>query len=223
MRTKTITRRQFLKTAGVTVGATALACAGCSYQPSPVQPAQQTDVETPGYSFGTGNAMSPKVLVVYATRTGSTVGVAEAIGQTIAQNGYAVDVKPAIEGPNPAGYQAVIVGSAVQGAKWLPEAVQYVQEHQQSLNAVPVALFCVHIMNRGDDERARRNRLAYLNKVRALVTPVDEAYFAGIGMDENEPSAFNRLAARLFKIDSGDCRDWDAIRGWAETVLVEEN
>ncbi|HZW04159.1 MAG TPA: flavodoxin domain-containing protein, partial [Anaerolineaceae bacterium] len=142
--TKTISRRQFLKTAGVTLGATALACSGCASQaPAEPQPALTTTVETPSFSFGKESDMNPRILITYATRTGSTVGVAEAIGKTLSENGYAVDVKPAKDNPDPAGYQAVIMGSAVQGGQWLPEAVAYVKDRQQALAQVPVALFCV--------------------------------------------------------------------------------
>ena len=38
--------------------------------------------------------MSNKILVTYASRTGSTVGVAEAIGKTLAESGLQVDVRP---------------------------------------------------------------------------------------------------------------------------------
>ena len=38
--------------------------------------------------------MAKRVLVGYATRTGSTVGVAEAIGKTLGERGFDVEVKP---------------------------------------------------------------------------------------------------------------------------------
>ncbi len=38
--------------------------------------------------------MTEKILVTYATCTGSTVGVAEAIGKTLAESGLEVEVLP---------------------------------------------------------------------------------------------------------------------------------
>lgn len=160
-----------------------------------------------------------KVLVAYATRTGSTVGVAAAIGETIAGRGFAVDVKPIEENPALEGYDVVVLGSAVQGAQWLPEAVEYVKQHQEALNKAKAAFFCVHIMNLGDDDRSKKNRLAYLDAVRSLVHPADEAFFAGVGMDPDEQPGIVRWVYRTFKIGGeGDCREWDKIRGWAEEV-----
>ncbi len=165
--------------------------------------------------------MNERILVAYATRTGSTVGVAEAIGQTLNERGYAVDVKPIQDDPGLGVYQKVILGSAVNGAKWLPEAVEYVTNHQEALKQMPLALFCVHIMNTGDSESSKKNRQAYLNNVRPLVNPVAEAYFAGMGMNPADTSAFVRWIYRTFKIGGeGDCRDWDAIRSWAKAVTL---
>ena len=52
------------------------------------------------------------------------------------------------------GYVAAVIGSAVQYGRWLPEAIAFVQAHQEALNQVPVALFCVHIQNLGNDENS---------------------------------------------------------------------
>ena len=167
--------------------------------------------------------MNGKILVVYATRTGSTVGVADAIGKTLATHGFAVDVKPVKDNPDPGSYDAVVIGSAINGALWLPEALEYVQNYQQSLAQLPVAAFCVHIMNLGDDAGSKKKRIAYLDKVRKLLKPVDEGYFAGMGMDPEKESGIIRWIYRTFKIGGeGDCHDWEKIRGWAEEARLEQ-
>ncbi len=226
MSTQTMSRREFLKASGIAAGAATLAAttAGCGGQPSAGPSTQpKKEVDTPSYSYGEGESTNPRILVAYATRTGSTVGVAAAIGETLAARGYHVDVKPIQENPSPEGYQAVVLGSAVNGGKWLPEAVTYVQDHQQALGRTMLALFCVHIMNLGDDEKAKKNRLTYLDNVRALVRPDAEAFFAGVGMNADEVSAVVRWAYRTFKIGGeGDCRDWTKIRGWAQTVALPQ-
>jgi menaquinone-dependent protoporphyrinogen oxidase len=133
-----------------------------------------------------------------------------------------VDVVAIEHDPSPDGCAAVVVGSAVNGGQWLPEAVAYVRRHQQTLNSVPVAVFTVHIMNSGDDERSRRKRLAYLDSVRALIQPVDEAFFLGIGPDPAKDSWLARWLFRRFGgAGEGDCRDWEQIGGWASHVLPE--
>ena len=71
--------------------------------------------------------MNKRVLVAYATRTGSTVEVAGTIGETLGMNGTAVDVKPIEEELQVNSYQAVLIGSAVQHGNWLPEAVDFVK------------------------------------------------------------------------------------------------
>lgn len=217
MNEKNLTRRQFLAATGLTLAGAALATTGCAPQSGPSTPA--APVETPSFTFETDTTMNERILVAYATRTGSTVGVAEALGQTLNERGYAVDVKPIQDNPDLGAYQKVILGSAVNGAQWLPEAVDYVKNHQEALQQVPVALFCVHIMNLGDSESSQKNRQAYLNAVRPLVNPMAEAFFAGMGMNPAETPAFVRWFYRTFKIGGeGDCRDWDAIRSWAKTV-----
>ena len=58
--------------------------------------------------------MKNKILVTYASRTGWTVGVAEAIGKTLAENGAQVDVFPMHDVKDLSPYDAVVAGSAHQ-------------------------------------------------------------------------------------------------------------
>jgi menaquinone-dependent protoporphyrinogen oxidase len=74
-----------------------------------------------------------KILVTYATCTGSTIRVAETIGSTLSQKGALVDVMPMNKVKDLAVYEAVVAGSAIQDNKWLPEAVFFVQEHRAEL------------------------------------------------------------------------------------------
>jgi menaquinone-dependent protoporphyrinogen oxidase len=166
--------------------------------------------------------MSERILVAYATRTGSTADVAIVIGDVLRTRGYEVDVVDVTADPSPDGCVAAVIGSAVNGGRWLPEAVDFVRKHQHTLSTVPVAAFTVHIMNAGADERSRRKRLAYLDGIRPLVHPVDEAFFLGIGPDPaRDPWLMRWFFRRFGGAGEGDCRNWAAIRGWASTVLAD--
>ncbi len=165
--------------------------------------------------------MSKRVLVAYATGTGSTAGVAEAIGATLGERDYDVDVRPLGLATSPACYDACVIGSAVNAGAWLPTAMDWLRVHAEALRSMPVAVFCVHGMNGGRDDKKTRKRLAYLDPVRAILTPVSEGYFLGMGPT---PADTGAVALWMFKVfggtAEGDSRDWAAIRAWAVEVAL---
>jgi menaquinone-dependent protoporphyrinogen oxidase len=166
--------------------------------------------------------MSDKILVAYASRTGSTAGVAEAIGKTLSENGVQVEVRPMEDVKDLAPYRAVVAGSAIQGRQWLPEAMQFVQAHQTSLAQKPFAAFLVCMTLTISNGKYRAQVADWLQPVRALVKPVSEGLFAG-ALDINKvPSFSDRLKFRLSVVfgvwSEGDHRDWNAIRAWAEST-----
>lgn len=57
--------------------------------------------------------MPSRFLVTYATRTGWTVGVAEAIARALTEGGAQVDVLTMQEVADLGPYQAVVAGSAI--------------------------------------------------------------------------------------------------------------
>lgn len=164
--------------------------------------------------------MSNKILVTYASRAGSTAGVAEAIGKTLAESGAQVDVlaMQAVKDLTP--YGAVVAGSAIQNKQWLPEAMQFMQTHRAALSEKPFAAFLVcmtlAMKNAG---QYRRFVADFLDPLRSLVKPVSEGLFAGVLDIRKVPSASDRFKFRLSVLfgvwSEGDHRDWNAIRLWA--------
>jgi menaquinone-dependent protoporphyrinogen oxidase len=167
--------------------------------------------------------MKPRILVTYASCTGSTCGVAEAIGKTLAEHGAEVDLRPMDEVKDLTPYQAVVAGSAIQNKQWLPEAMQFVRDHRTELSGKPFAAFlvCMTLAMR-NGEKYRPTVSEFLAPVRALVSPVSEGCFAGALDISKIPSFAKRLMFRISVLlgvwKEGDHRDWNAIRAWAENL-----
>lgn len=171
--------------------------------------------------------MSNKILVTYASRNGSTAGVAEAIGKTLAESGLEVDVRLMTDVDDLTPYAAVVAGSAIQKQQWLPEAMQFMQKYRAELSSKPFAAFLVCMTMTLKNETYRQGVTEWLQPVRNMVKPLSEGYFAGALYISKIPSFADRLKFRLSVMlgvwTEGDHRDWSAIRAWAEglkSVLV---
>lgn len=164
--------------------------------------------------------MNNKILVTYSSRTGWTVGVAEAIGKTLSENGHQVDVLPMQDVKSLSAYNAVVAGSAIRSKAWLPEAVQFIRAHQNELKTKPFAAFLVCMtLAMPNGENYRPHVSTWLDPVRNLANPVSVGLFAG-GLDINKIEAFkDRLMFRISVMfgvwKEGDHRDWNAINQWA--------
>jgi menaquinone-dependent protoporphyrinogen oxidase len=165
--------------------------------------------------------MTNKILVTYASRAGSTAGVAEAIGKTLSESGAQVDVLPMQDVKDLAPYQAVVAGNAIQNKQWLPEAMEFMQTHRAALAQKPFAAFLVCMTLAMKNAGQYRSFVSdFMQPVRAMVKPVSEGLFAGVLDIKKVPSASDRFKFRLSVLfgvwSEGDHRDWNAIRSWAE-------
>jgi menaquinone-dependent protoporphyrinogen oxidase len=167
--------------------------------------------------------MNNNILVTFASRAGSTAGVAEAIGQTLVGMGLQVDVLPMQEVKDLSQYRSVVAGSAIRGQKWLPEAMQFLSDHRSELSRKPFAAFMVCItlsmVNAGQYLEGLKG---WMRPVCDLVSPVSEGYFAGVLDFSKLPFSFNILAMRFVVLlgiwKQGDHRNWQAIHAWTESL-----
>ena len=167
--------------------------------------------------------MPTRILVTYASRAGSTAEVAEAISRTLTEGGAQVDVLPMQTVKDLAPYQAVIAGSAIRGAKWLPEAVQFIRAHQSRLRHIPFAMFTVCItLAMSNSDQYRGAVAGWTAPVRAIVRPLSEGLFAGLLDFKKLPINWSTLKLRatvaMGIFPRGDHRDWNAVRAWAESL-----
>lgn len=172
------------------------------------------DAERPSMRMGEGTM---KVLVIYATKSGCTAGIAEQIGRTLAQRGFSADVVSAEEAGSPSGYDAVVVGSGVRVGAWHAAAKSWMQANAEALRSSPVALYTCGLTI--TEPSKREEVLAYTDPIieSSGVKPVDVGLFAGW----NEPKRFSfleRSIMKLMKAPEGDFRDMAAIAQWTESI-----
>jgi menaquinone-dependent protoporphyrinogen oxidase len=169
--------------------------------------------------------MPEKVLVTYTSRTGTTAGVADAIGKTLTDNGFAVDILPMNKVQNLESYKAVVAGSAIQAAKWLPEALEFVETNREILNKKPFAAFMVCMtLAMPNAEKYRQGVSEWMEPVRRIVHPLSEGLFAGSLDLSKVPSLGDRMKFRISiwigVWKAGDHRNWEAISKWSEELSI---
>jgi menaquinone-dependent protoporphyrinogen oxidase len=147
--------------------------------------------------------VSHRILVTYATKAGSTAGVAEVIAQALgATAGAEVDLCAIEDAHDIAGYDGFVVGSCIRVGKWQPAALAFLKTHQAVLAARPVALFTVCWTMREPTPENLTTVQGYVARVleqAPALQPVASGLFAGV-------------------MKTQDRRDWAAIRAWASEI-----
>ena len=87
--------------------------------------------------------MTQHILVAYASRAGSTAEVAETIAQVLREGGAEVDVCSVNRIRTVAGYDALVLGSAIWTGRPLPEALRFAASQRRALAELPVAYFAL--------------------------------------------------------------------------------
>ncbi|HEY9332779.1 MAG TPA: flavodoxin domain-containing protein, partial [Kribbella sp.] len=158
--------------------------------------------------------MSKNVLVAYASKSGATAGIAEAIGAELRAHGHDVDVLDVNRVQDLARYDVVVLGSAIYLRRWRKDAVRFLRHHVDALRERQVWLF--HSGPVGPDKDQDQDMPPAVRHLAHEIGATPAVTFAG-RLEPDTAKGF--LARRLATGDlTGDSRDWDKIRAWAADI-----
>ncbi len=167
--------------------------------------------------------MSNKILIAFATKYGSTQGVAEAISEILRNKGYSVDLIPARDVTNLDEYQAVVLGAPLYAGSLLSDSTKFLSRFMTVLEKTPSALFVLGPLgNTPQEMRGVQTQLAANRKKFPWYQPIATQIFVG-AMDLKK-LRFPDSMIKLYRSDkknplrSSDERNWDAIRTWAASL-----
>lgn len=166
--------------------------------------------------------MPPSILIVYATKHGATAEIAEKIGEVVRAHEMTTDIFPAERAPDPSGYTAVVLGSAVYTGSWRKEAIAYLERYEQQLAARPVWLFSSGPTGTGDPAELMQGwRFPEAQQpVADRIQPRDIAFFHGM-LDLERLGFIEKLVVQGIKAPTGDYRDWHTITDWATRIAED--
>lgn len=185
-----------------------------------------------------------RILVAYATMAGSTVEVAQAVGEEIAKSGTQVDILPISEIKDLTTYDGVVVGGPmIMG--WHRGALRFLKKHRKAFEQLPLAVFVMAMsltqtgetsvggvpvyvdeeLPKPPENEARlnfRERYARLSnylgpilKATRPAKPVSIGVFGG-RLEYGRLKWWAVLFVMLIiQAPAGDRRNWIAIRSWA--------
>ena len=166
-------------------------------------------------THGTG----PRVLVAFASRHGGTREIAAAIARGLtgatAARSLSVVLSPVERRPDPAGFDAVVLGSAVYEGRWLESAVRYAHEVATLQAGDSTWLFSsglpsVSRLSGGMDD---------VRRLTVLLGARGNRDFAG----RSEPRLLSAAERAVWDgaAVTGDFRDWRAVRSWSEEIAAD--
>jgi menaquinone-dependent protoporphyrinogen oxidase len=168
-----------------------------------------------------------RVLIVHASRYGSTQGIAERIAATLKKPGLETTLRSVRNAGDPSRYDAVVIGSAAYYFHWMKKATKYVRRHCTGLAERPVWLFSSGPLGtKLTDDQGRDVRETTVPKeideFQKMIHPREHRVFFG-ALSAKKLGLFHRLifnmpAARDAMPD-GDFRDWTDIDAWAENIV----
>lgn len=161
--------------------------------------------------------MANSVLVAYATKSGSTAEVAEAVADALRKGGHQVDLQPAGKVRNLEGYDAVVLGAPLYMFHWHKDARRFLTRFRKTLESMKIAVFALGPSFNGDEAefKGAREQLDKDLADYAWLKPAAIEVFGGKFVPEESKMPFKMF---MKDVQGGDFRDWKAIESWAKSL-----
>jgi menaquinone-dependent protoporphyrinogen oxidase len=168
-----------------------------------------------------------KVLVAYASKYGSTRGIAEFVAKKLCEQGLDAVAREARAVENIEAYDAYVIGSALYMFHWIKEAKQFVSRNRELLGRRPVWLFSSGPVGKEPKDQKGRDLKEVsgpkeIGELWSMIKPRGHAVFFGalIGSRLTGLTGLGYKMATMSKsareaMPEGDFRDWNEIGAWA--------
>jgi len=158
-----------------------------------------------------------RILLLYATRGGSTAEVANFMAKVLKDRAFDVDIQSAANFTGDIHhYDAVILGSPIYKGIWMTSIWRTVRQLETQFRNRPIWGFslCVRVLEPGGLDYAQANYLPHnlLDKLNLQ----DHCFFAGRleNLSLSQRNEFHETYDGRQGRKEGDYRDWKAIRSW---------
>lgn len=156
-----------------------------------------------------------RVLVTWGSRHGSTAGIARSVAAALTDAGVEVELRAAHDIDRLTGFDAAIIGGAIYGNRWHPDARRFVHQHLAELRRIPVWLFSSGPL----DDSARRATVPAVPQVTVLMERIGALGHATFG-GSLARDVTGWMAHAMAREHSGDWRDQAQIRAWAIDIAA---
>ena len=162
-----------------------------------------------------GAVSGKRVLVAYASKHGSTEGIAEVIAGRLKEAGHEAEARP-VQEADPREVEAVVLGSAIYVGSWMKEATEFAERHADALRQLPTWLFSSGPLGvEVSDEEEQPRQLKDLTEA---LHPRGHRIFFG-ALDRSKLGFGERMMVKAVRAPEGDFRDWAAIAAWADEIV----
>jgi len=167
-----------------------------------------------------------KAIVAYASKYGSTRGIAEFVAEKLQQRGILAEVRDVEAVYDLGGFDAVVIGSGVYMGHWMKEATEFVRRNRAILANRQVWLFSSGpLSTEAKDAQGRELRVVAepkeIAELRETINPRDHRVFFG-AFDRSKVGFKDRMASKMPAVRAlfpeGDFRDWNEIEAWAISI-----
>jgi len=164
-----------------------------------------------------------RVPVAYASRYGSTKGIAEFMGDKLRNGGMDVDVRDVTSAVDPRGYDSYVVGSALYVGHWMKEAREFVSTNRAILAGRPTWIFSSGPTSlKATDKKGRDLREVSgpteLDDLRSWIHPRDHRVFFGAFFADRLKGTAALFARMIPRDEQGDFRNWPEIEAWVTSI-----
>jgi menaquinone-dependent protoporphyrinogen oxidase len=165
-----------------------------------------------------------KVLIAYATTSGSTQEIAEFIAHRLATLGIENEIHPCREVSNLETYRAIVIGAPLYMFHLHKDAVSFLKRNQKMLDSIPVAVFAGGPFGENSEkelEDVRKNLENELAKF-SWLHPVSVHVVGGKFDPTGLRFPYNLIRA-LKQLPPSDTRDWQDIDEWVSGLPMQSS